>query len=146
MNAIDTLNILNSRGVQHYVADGDLRYRAAHGAYTPKLRAAIAANRAEIIQILSDGTRPRRTAVDHQSRCWPTDLAAWVMSLTVDDLPPAPFRLNAWTMVTNATKFLHSLRTASRRQSPRPGGGTAVADAMRLRELLAALTVSINTP
>jgi hypothetical protein len=41
---------------------------------------------------------------------WPAAAADFCLLLTVDDLPPVPFRLNAWTEVRDAGKMLRWLR------------------------------------
>lgn len=41
---------------------------------------------------------------------WPAAAADFVLLLASDDLPPAPFRLNAWTEVRDAGKMLGWLR------------------------------------
>jgi hypothetical protein len=65
---------------------------------------------------------------------WPA-AADFCLSLTVDDLPPVPFRLNAWTEVSDAAKMLRWLQADIRRgpSGPRAFYGALQADLLALQ-------------
>lgn len=69
---------------------------------------------------------------------WPWALADFTLLLQPDDLPPAPFRVNAWTIVENPDRFLHSLQADVRRgpAGPRARYGALQRDLRALRQLL----------
>lgn len=71
-----------------------------------------------------------RSAVD-----WPGAAADFCMLLAADDLPRTPFLLNPWTTVTDAGKFLTSLRADIQRGSDGPMAyhGTLQADLLELQ-------------
>ena len=53
---------------------------------------------------------PRTQPTDPVPVQWPGAAADFVLLLTPDDLPPVPFRLNAWTEVKDAGKMLGRLQ------------------------------------
>jgi hypothetical protein len=53
MSVADLLTVFRARGVEVFVAEGRLRYRAPVGALTEDLRAAAAAHRAELLALLT---------------------------------------------------------------------------------------------
>lgn len=66
---------------------------------------------------------------------WPAAAADFALLLAVDDLPPVPFRLNAWTVVQDAAKFLRWLQADARRGpiGPRAFYGALQADVQALQ-------------
>lgn len=70
-------------------------------------------NRQPLALAAAAAPRPRfavRVAVE-----WPGPAADFVLLLAPDDLPPVPFRLNAWTEVRDAAKMLRWLRKGIQR-------------------------------
>jgi hypothetical protein len=66
---------------------------------------------------------------------WPGAAADFVLLLAPDDLPPVPFKLNPWTEVRDAVKFLRSLRADIKRGpgGPRAFYGAVQADLLELQ-------------
>jgi hypothetical protein len=58
--ALEVLADLHHRGVDLFVADGTLHYRAPRGVLTPELRAALSAHKAELVALLAPKTEPTR--------------------------------------------------------------------------------------
>ena len=69
-----------------------------------------------------------------------------MLLLAADDLPPVPFRLNAWTEVRDAGRFLRRLQADIRRgpNGPRAFYGALQADLLALQRF--ALAVPTETP
>jgi natural product biosynthesis luciferase-like monooxygenase protein len=57
------------QGLQLWVSDGELRYRAAQGALTPELRAELASHKADVIALLGEG-RKHAPLSSTQHRLW----------------------------------------------------------------------------
>ena len=73
--------------------------------------------------------------VSEQFNEWPAAAADFVLMLAPDDLPPVPFALNGWTTITDAAKFLRSLRDdiAAGPAGPRAFYGAVQADLLELQ-------------
>ena len=65
------------------------------------------------------------------------DLFEWVQALGPEDLPPVPFSLNSVITVTDAAKFLESLKRDVLPDSPRRRTGVVHEDLRRLYEICA---------
>jgi hypothetical protein len=80
---------------------------------------------------------------------WPGAAADFCLLLTADDLPATPFALNGWTTITDAAKFLRSLRgdIAAGPSGPRAFYGALQADLLELQRfvLQAAENESVRT-
>lgn len=58
MIALEVLSELRHRGVELFVAEGALRYRAPRGVLTPELRAALSVHKAELVAMLAPAAEP----------------------------------------------------------------------------------------
>ena len=83
-------------------------------------------------------TRPRPRSAAPVPAEWLAAAADFVLLLAPDDLPPVPFRLNAWTEIRDAGKFLRWLRADILRgpTGPRARLGTLQADLLELQRFV----------
>lgn len=64
MIAIEVLADLRHRGVELFVEDGTLRYRAPRGMLTPELREILSAHKTELVALLQGGEPRHMTPAD----------------------------------------------------------------------------------
>jgi hypothetical protein len=86
-------------------------------------------------QDLAAAAAPRPRSAVPVAVEWPAAAADFCLLLTADDLPPAPFRLNAWTVVKDSAKMLRIMRADVLRgpSGPRAFYGTLQGDLEELR-------------
>jgi len=123
---VELLTDCNAHGIRLTLSDGHgLEIDAPQGALTPELLARLKAYKTELLALLASGPQdthgdagqalaavaaPRRRSAVPVAVEWPAAAADFCLLLTPDDLPPVPFKLNAWTEVRDAGKRLRWLR------------------------------------
>jgi hypothetical protein len=136
------------RGIMLSSAGPGVKCTAPKGVMTPDLAAAVKVNRDDIRRLLlAEAERTRdSTSIGfgrggqrtQASTEWPASTGAaidYVLLLTPEDMPPAPFDLRQGSVVVDAGKFLRAVQ-ADIRTGPRgPRAGTVHDDVQRLRDL-----------
>ena len=128
MTAAELLAECQARNIVLQPNGGQLDLDAPAGALTDELLQRLRDAKPELLVML-------------QPQAGGLDLAAaadFCLLLTVDDLPPVPFRLNAWTEVRHAAKMLRWLRADIRRgpSGPRAFYGALQRDLQDLKRFV----------
>ena len=152
-SATAVLTECHRRGIVLWATDVGIKCRAPKGSMTTELQTAVSSHRDNLRRLLVHAAPTASVdapalppPVPSASRDqvvidWPPDVGAaanFVMLLTVDDLPPAPFEFGPGCRIVDATKFLASLQTDVRcgPRGPRNRFGAVQSDLRRLRDLL----------
>lgn len=133
MTATDVIGTLAHAGVTLFLEGGELRFRAKRGAYTDNLRQLVAAHRDAVMAVLArpaseapaspgpltGGNQPAYQPAAATIRplaqplprgtTWPAELAAWIATVGVGELPPVPFELRPGVTV-NGPVWLERLK------------------------------------
>jgi hypothetical protein len=147
--AADVLAECRRLGIALGPTDTGVKCTTPKGAMTPALAAAVKANRDELRRVLvSEADREHVTGATTSSNCdyertralrgWPADvgaLADFVLLLTADDLPPAPFALRQDSTVIDTDKFLRAIQADIRAGPHGPRSGSLQRDLCRLRSI-----------
>jgi hypothetical protein len=153
MNALAT-NVIDrcrSLGIELVPTVRGVKCLAPAGTMTKDLKAVIVAKRDEIRELLLQEASPDDLAAEidfdtsepipPSPATWPADvgaLADFVMLLSVQDLPTAPFELDSGRTVVDTSKFLRSLHGDVRcgADGPRAKLGSLQSDLQLVRNLL----------
>ena len=116
MSATELLAECHAHDIYLRTHEGQLDIDAPAGVLTNELLQRLRDAKPELLRILASPAPPstidreihRVFTVEVDS---PAAVADFCLLLTVDDLPPVPFRLNAWTEVRDGSKMLQSLRS-----------------------------------
>jgi hypothetical protein len=129
MTALETIELCRQRGIVLVESSNAICCKAPPGGMTTDLHAALAQHSREIRRMIG---------ADEPSREVSTNVVAagdFVKLLTADDLPQAPFTLHPWSVVTDRTKFLETLKKQML-DAKSAASKTLCQDVTRLRDLL----------
>jgi hypothetical protein len=140
-------------GIALEPTDTGVKCTAPKGVMTPALAAAVKANRDEIRRLLVFGVDREHVsgATTSSNRDnertrpvpgWPADMGAvadFVLLLTADDLPAAPFELRQDSTVIDTAKFLRATQADIRAGPHGPRSGSLQGDLSRLRSIVLGL-------
>lgn len=143
MTAAELLAECQARDIDLQAHNGQLDIDAPAGALTDEILQRLRDAKAKLLMILGTAAAPATT--DPNSRRafpvaveWPAAAADFCLLLTVDDLPPVPFKLNGWSTITDVAKFLRRLQADTLRgpSGPRAFYGALQADLLELRRFV----------
>ena len=137
-------------------SNGGLTLAGPKESLTPELIERLKASKGELLVMLTPlalppAPPPARTTPTPLADNWTpedTQLAARVLRLSPDDLPPPPFRRYPWSVVTNAHRFLIWLKrdVAMGARSPRARYGVLRTDMRSILEIAARYAATRNHP
>jgi hypothetical protein len=116
MNTVNLLAECKAQNIELLARGGQLHIDAPAGVMTNELLQRLRDAKPELLLILATPAPPAPIDLDLEQVFTvtidsPGAIADFCLLLTVDDLPPVPFRLNAWTEVRDGSKMLQSLRS-----------------------------------